>query len=47
MHKGGNMIDQAVEEKICRVADVVIQSAAGEVMGRILQAVKQRFSGCA
>jgi hypothetical protein len=41
------MIDQAAEEKIYRVADVVIQAAAGEVMGRILQAVKQRLSGCA
>jgi hypothetical protein len=41
------MIDQAAEEKICRVADVVIQAAAGKVMGRILQAVKQRLSGCA
>ena len=30
-----------------RIADVVIQAAAGEVMGRILQAVKQRLSGCA
>ena len=29
-----------------RIADVVIQAAAGEVMRRILQAVKQRFSGC-
>jgi len=29
-----------------RVADVVIQAAAGEVMGRILQVVKQRLSGC-
>ena len=30
-----------------RIADVVIQAAAGEVMGRILQAVKQRLPGCA
>jgi len=41
------MIDQAAEEKINRVADVVIQAAAGEVMGRILRAVKQRLFGCA
>ncbi len=40
------MIDQVPEEKICRVADVVIQAAAGEVMGRILQGVKQRLSEC-
>ena len=40
------MIDQGAEEKIYRVADVVIQDAAGEVMGRILQVVKQRLSGC-
>jgi len=30
-----------------RIADVVIQAAAGEVMGRILRAVKKRLSGCA
>jgi len=29
-----------------RIADVVIQAAAGKVMGRILRAVKQRLSGC-
>jgi hypothetical protein len=41
------MIDQAAEKKICRVADVAIQAAAGEVMGRILQTVIQRLFGCA
>ena len=30
-----------------RIADVVIQAAAGKVMGRILRAVIQRLSGCA
>jgi len=43
----GFVIINTIPTPTDRIADVVIQAAAGEVMGRILQAVKQRLSGCA